>query len=230
MSTGYNSFIKTWAREHAEMEVFAVAGITCTLPIVFGCISSVDQYCYWTALCFSVWLSVSAWVYMVVSLFHTFAKDKLYEAHLVPRFKYATLARIEFLIALVLFVSAISMATSITSKNCRMPDMEPPSDGGGPCACFRLKDGVIKATGCSRSDPGRQPPLITSVFGGALGIACAFSFLSSLAFLFKGLFSFSQEIKGDGMENEYYATVDTSNQPYNLSYNEIQADGDPVDL
>jgi|MDTB01.1.fsa_nt_gb hypothetical protein len=228
--SGYNSFIKTWAREHAEMEQFAVAGICITLPIVFGCISSVNQYCYWAALCLSVWLSVCAWVYMLVSLFHMFAKDSLYEAHLVPRFKYSTLARIEFLIAFILFASAISMASSITSKNCLMPGMKAPADGGGPCLCLKLEDGTIKATGCSRTDPGRQPPLITSKDGGALGVACAFSFLSALAFLFKGMFSFSQEIKGDGLGNEYYANVDTSYQPYNLAYNEIQTDSDQVDL
>ena len=46
-------------------------------------------------------------------------------------------------------------------------------------------------------------------------------------FLFKGLFSYFQHIKGNG-EDDYYAVMDSSEQPYNTTYEEIGV-GDGVD-
>ena len=58
------------------------------------------------------------------------------------------------------------------------------------------------------------------------------SSLSEGAAVFKGLFSYFQHIKGNG-EDDYYAVMDSSEQPYNTTYEEIgvgDGDGRTVDL
>ena len=150
-----------------------------------------------------------------------FAKDRLYEAHLVPRVKWEALARAEFAMAGIIFVSSIAMAVTITEKNCTLPH-QTVTLPGGPCICLKVNKGILTPVGCSRSDPARFPPLSTGMDGGKLGTSCGLSFLGSLAFFTKALFSYSQSIKGDGNGGEFYAGLpDTSEKPYNLAYDDI---------
>ena len=215
------SLLKTWAGENQDLEWPVVVGILCILPVAFGLTSSVEDYSWWTALGINVWVLVLAWVYVLASIFHFFAKDRLYEAHLVPRVKWEALARAEFAMAGIIFVSSIAMAVTITEKNCTLPH-QTVTLPGGPCICLKVNKGILTPVGCSRSDPARFPPLSTGMDGGKLGTSCGLSFLGSLAFFTKALFSYSQSIKGDGNGGEFYAGLpDTSEKPYNLAYDDI---------
>ncbi len=226
-----NAFLKLWARDNSDLENVVKAGLLILLPIGMFTTTSILDYDWFGIILFSVVLSIVAWLYVFGIVFHSVAKDRLYEGHRVPAIKYSTFAKVDALLSVLLFFSGVAYAVTINEKLCTLPHMG--NFPNGPCMCLKIqKNGEVLPVGCPHNDPNGLPPLVKGQDGTKFNIACTCLFLSAFVFLFKGLFSYFQHIKGDG-NDDYYAVMDTSEQPYNTTYEEIgvgDGDGRTVDL
>ena len=61
-------------------------------------------------------LSIIAWLYVFGIVFHSVAKDRLYEGHRVPAIKYSTFAKVDALLSVLLFFSGVAYAVTINEK------------------------------------------------------------------------------------------------------------------
>ena len=230
-SLSLNAFLKLWARDNSDLEIVVKIGILIIIPVGMFTTTSIQDYDWFGFILFSVVLSVMAWLYVFGFIFHSLAKDRLYEEHRVPNVKYSTIAKVDAMFSVVMFFSAIAYAVTINQKLCTLPHMG--KFPNGPCMCLVIqKSGAILPTGCPHNDPNALPPLVKGNDGTKFNIACCCLFLASFVFFFKGLFSYFQHIKGNG-EDDYYAVMDTSEKPYNTTYEEIGVDdgnGKTIDL
>ena len=84
-------------------------------------------------------------------IFHSLAKDRLYEEHRVPNVKYSTIAKVDATFSVVMFFSAIAYAVTINQKTMHAASHGKVSEW--PLYVFGYsKNGAILPTGCQRPE------------------------------------------------------------------------------
>jgi hypothetical protein len=164
-----NAFLKLWARDNGDLENVVKVGLLIIIPIGMFTTTSIVDYDWFGAILFSVILSIIAWFYVFGIVFHSIAKDRLYEEHRVPNIKSITFAKIDAVMSILLFFSAITYAVRINEKQCTLPHMG--KFPNGPCMCLKIQaNGDVLPVGCPHNDPNGLPPLVK----GQDGTKCMF--------------------------------------------------------